>query len=330
VRGSPAVAPEYGTPDANAAAALGTRNPELGTRTLASPRARRLAAERAVNLAAVLGSGPEGAVLASDVANVAPSPPPPPILGEGPAPGAASLAPLVGERAGVRGEAPQASRLWRTMAERMAASWTSAPHFFLVREVIASALVEMHGRVGPAAERRGGVKPTYTDLLVKLVAAALRREPRMNASWDGAGIRQHAEVNVGIATAVEEGLLVPVIHAADTLTLGEVAARRRDLVDRAQSGRLRPEDVAGGTFTISNLGMYNVDAFHAIVNPPQAGILAVGRLADRVVAIDGQPAVRPTLVLTLSCDHRAIDGARAARFLDELATLVEEPWGLLA
>jgi len=216
------------------------------------------------------------------------------------------------------------------MAERMVASWTTAPHFFLVREVIASALVEMHGRVGPAAERRGGVRPTYTDLLVKLVGAALQREPRMNASWAGAGIRQHAEVNVGIATAVEEGLLVPVIHAADTLTLGEVAAKRRDLVDRAQSGRLRPEDVAGGTFTLSNLGMYNVDAFHAIVNPPQAGILAVGRLADRVVAIDGQPAVRPTLTLTLSCDHRAIDGARAARFLDELATLIEEPWGLLA
>jgi pyruvate dehydrogenase E2 component (dihydrolipoamide acetyltransferase) len=215
------------------------------------------------------------------------------------------------------------------MADRVATAWT-APHFFLVREVVATALVEMHGRVGPTIERRGGVRPTYTDLLVRLVAAALRREPRMNVSWDGEAISQHATVNIGIATAVQDGLLVPVIHAADSLTLTEVAATRRDLVDRAQAGTLRSEDVADGTFTISNLGMYNVDAFHAIVNPPQAGILAVGRLADRVVAIDGQPAVRPTLILTLSCDHRAIDGARAARFLDELAMLIEEPWGLLA
>jgi pyruvate dehydrogenase E2 component (dihydrolipoamide acetyltransferase) len=152
----------------------------------------------------------------------------------------------------------------------------------------------------------------------------------MNVSWDDEGVRQHDEVNIGIATAVEDGLLVPVVHGADTLSLGAVAATRRDLANRAQAAQLRPEDVAGGTFTISNLGMYGVDAFHAIVNPPQAGILAVGRIADRVIAIDGQPTVRPTLILTLSCDHRAIDGARAARFLDELATLVEEPWSLLA
>jgi pyruvate dehydrogenase E2 component (dihydrolipoamide acetyltransferase) len=130
--------------------------------------------------------------------------------------------------------------------------------------------------------------------------------------------------------AIEDGLVVPVIHRADTLTLAEIATRREELVTRAQSGKLRPADITGGIFTISNLGMYGVDAFNAIVNPPQAAILAVGRIAERVVAVNGQPAVAPTMVLTLSCDHRAVDGARGAQFLDALTSSVEEPLSLLA
>src|SRR4029434_10491793 len=154
--------------------------------------------------------------------------------------------------------------------------------------------------------------------------------PRVSSSWKDASISQNTDINIGLAVAVDDGLVVPVVHRADTLRLAEIAARREDMVSRAQAGRLRPADIQGGGFTISNLGMYGVDAFNAIVNTPQGAILAVGRIADRVVAISGQPAVQPTMVLTLSCDHRALDGARAAQFLGVLAEVVEEPLTLLA
>jgi pyruvate dehydrogenase E2 component (dihydrolipoamide acetyltransferase) len=269
----------------------------------ASPKARRLAAERGVDLRLVRGSGPGGAVLAADIAAAA-------------APAAPRLGPAA---AGV-------SNVWRIMAERMTASWTTAPHFYLVREVNVSRLVTWRER----ASKQTGVRITYTDLLVKLVAAALGQHPRVNVAWKDGAIVQHGEINIGLAVAIDDGLVVPVLHRADTLSLAEIAGRREDLVSRAQGGRLRPADIQGGGFTISNLGMYGVDAFNAIVNPPQAAILAVGRIADRVVPVDGQPAVRPAMVLTLSCDHRALDGARAAQFLGALAELVEEPLTLLA
>jgi len=192
------------------------------------------------------------------------------------------------------------------MAERMTTSWTTAPHFYLVREVNVSRLVSWLDK----ARKQTGAHVTYTDLLVKLVAAALSQHPRVNASWKDGTIVQNADINIGLAVAIDDGLVVPVIHRADTLRLAEIAARREDVVSRAQTGKLRPADIQGGGFTISNLGMYGVDAFNAIVNPPQAAILAVGRIADRVVALNGQPAVQPTMVLTLSCDHRALDGAR--------------------
>jgi pyruvate dehydrogenase E2 component (dihydrolipoamide acetyltransferase) len=207
------------------------------------------------------------------------------------------------------------------MAERMTASWTTAPHFYLVREVNVSRLVSWRQRLSKPL----GTRVTYTDLLVRLVAAALSEHPRANASWKDGAIVQNAEINIGLAVAVEDGLVVPVLHRADTLSVAEIAASREDLVARAQAGKLRPADIQGGGFTISNLGMFGVDAFSAIVNPPQAAILAVGRIADRVVALNGQPAVQPTVVLTLSCDHRALDGARGARFLEALADLIEEP-----
>ena len=218
------------------------------------------------------------------------------------------------------------SNVWRIMAERMTTSWTSAPHFYLVREVTVSRLATWRER----ASKQTGARITYTDLLVRLVAATIAQQPRVNASWKDGTIVQHADINIGLAVAIDDGLVVPVLHRADTLSLAEIAARREDLVTRAQTGKLRPADIQGGSFTISNLGMYGVDAFNAIVNPPQAAILAVGRIADRVVAVGGQPAVQPTMVLTLSCDHRALDGARAAQFLGTLADVVEEPLTLLA
>jgi pyruvate dehydrogenase E2 component (dihydrolipoamide acetyltransferase) len=272
--------------------------------TPASPKARRLAAERGIDLATLTGSGPGGAVLAADVT-------------EGAAAGAAVPS--------GRPETPAISTVWRIMAERMTASWTSAPHFYLVREVNVSRLVSWL----PKARARTGAHVTYTDLLVKLVAAALAQHPRANASWRDGAIVQNTEINIGLAVAVADGLVVPVLHRPDTLGLAELTARREDLVSRAQAGKLRPPDIQGGGFTISNLGMFGVDAFNAIVNPPQAAILAVGRIADRVVAVDGRPVVQPTMVLTLSCDHRAIDGARGARFLGALADLIEEPLALL-
>jgi pyruvate dehydrogenase E2 component (dihydrolipoamide acetyltransferase) len=207
----------------------------------------------------------------------------------------------------------------------MTQSWTTAPQFHLVREVNASRLIAWRER----ALKRTGVRVTYTDLLVKLVAAAIGQHPGVNASWQDGGIVRRTDINIGLAVAVDDGLVVPVLHHADRLSLGELVAEREALVGRAQAGRLRPADIAGGGFTISNLGMYGVDGFTAIVNPPQAAILAVGRIADRVVAVDGRPAVQPMLVLTLSCDHRALDGARGAQFLATLAGLVEEPLALL-
>ncbi len=267
----------------------------------ASPKARQLAAERGFDLAGLQGSGPDGAVLAADVPASLPSPTP-----------------------------DGMTTIWRVMAERVTASWTTVPHFYLTREIDASGLVELRRRVAPVVERQSRAKPTYTDLLVKLIAVALRDHPRVNAAWVNGRVRLNDEINIGLATAVEDGLIVPVIHRADTITLGAIAQRRHELIERADRGQLKPADIAQGTFTLTNLGMYNVDAFNAIIHAPQAAILAVGRIADRVIAVAGQPAVRPTMVVTLACDHRVVDGARAAQFLDDVAKLIEEPLGLLA
>jgi len=277
-----------------------------GRLVAASPKARRLAAERGIDLRALQGSGPGGAVIAVDVPLTLPSPP-------------------RGQEVAASGAAERVGTVWRIMAERMTASWTSAPHFYLVREVNVTRLRSWL----ETARKQAGARVTYTDLLVKLVAATLAQHPRVNVSWRDGALERHAEINVGLAVALEEGLVVPVIHRADTLGLKDIASRREDLVARAQAGKLRPADIQGGVFTISNLGMYGVDAFSAIVNPPQAAILAVGRITDRVVPVHGQPAVQPTMVLTLSCDHRALDGARGAQFLGALADLVEEPLTLL-
>jgi pyruvate dehydrogenase E2 component (dihydrolipoamide acetyltransferase) len=212
------------------------------------------------------------------------------------------------------------------MAERTARSWQTVPHFFLEREVEATRLNSWR----EAARRRPGSEHiSHTDLLVKVAAEALRRHPRVNSSWQDGTIVPGPGINVAIAVATEEALVVPVVHGADGLGLAEIAERRRTVVEAARAGKLRPDDVQGGTFTISNLGMYGVDAFSAIVNAPQAAILAVGRIAERVVAVDGSPAVRPMLKLTLSLDHRVVDGARGAEFLDTLAALIEEPAGLV-
>jgi pyruvate dehydrogenase E2 component (dihydrolipoamide acetyltransferase) len=249
-------------------------------RPSASPKARRLAEERGVDLSRVVGSGPGGAILEEDILQAAARP--------------------------ATASATEPT-LWRAMAENVTRSWKEAPHFFVFREVDAGSMVE---------ERRGAREAvTYTDLLLRCVAQALARHPRMNCLAP--------EVNIGLAVAVPDGLIVPVIHGVDRMPVEEIAARRKEMVERVRAGRLRAADLSGGTFTVSNLGMYDVDLFTAILTEGQAGILAVGRIADRVVAREGSAVVRPTLLLSLSCDHRMVDGARAAEFIQTLVGLLE-------
>ena len=270
-----------------------------------SPKARRLASERGVNLADVRGSGAGGEILASDILAVAESK-----AGSSPAP--------------VESGGP----ISRLMAERTTQSWTTVPHFFVVRDVDAGALNDARQRLAPEIEQSHALKLTHTDLLAALVARVLVKHPRLNASWTGERVHTNAEINIGLAMAVDDGVVAPVLHNADKSGLREIAAKRCDLTERARGGKLRPADIAGGTFTISNLGMFGVDAFTAIIIPPQAAILAVGRITDRVVPMDGHPGIRPMMTLTLSSDHRVVDGARAAKFLQELVEAIgnPQPW----
>ena len=211
------------------------------------------------------------------------------------------------------------------MAERTTQSWTTVPHFFVSRDVDASALNQFREQIVAEIERQNGVRVTHTDLLVALVAKTLLKHPRLNASWTAEGIRIHQHVNIGVAIAVNDGVVAAVIPNAQSASLAEIAQRRRDVAERARAGKLRPTDIADATFTISNLGMYKVDAFSAIITPPQAAILAVGAIADRVVAVEDKPEVRPTVTLTLSADHRVVDGARAAMFLNDLVEAIRGP-----
>jgi pyruvate dehydrogenase E2 component (dihydrolipoamide acetyltransferase) len=288
-----------------------------------SPKARRLAHEHGVDVTRLRGSGPGGEILAEDVMNAAK----PAGAAAAPLPVAAGVAPVAApsKPQAVAGEVEQLGTVGRLMASRTAQSWTTVPHFFVTRDADAGGLLETHGRLAVEVERAHGIKATLTDLLIALVARVLAKHPRMNASWAAEGIRHNAEINVALAVAVEEGVVAPVLHKANTSKIEEIAVRRRELAERAKAGRLQPADIAGGTFTISNLGMYNVDAFTAIIVPPQAGILAVGRVGDRVVAVDGRPAVRPMITLTLSTDHRVADGARAALFMNDLVEAIREP-----
>ena len=218
---------------------------------------------------------------------------------------------------------PHLSAIARLMAERTTQSWTTVPHFFVTREIDASRLVALREEL---ANKNGQTsRLSHTDLLVALVSRVLTKHPALNASWTGEGIRHNLDINIGLAMAVDDGVVAPVIAKADKSDISQIASRRKDLTERARAGKLHPQDLSGGTFTVSNLGMFNVDAFTAIIIAPQAAILAVGRIADRVVAVDGQPAVRPMISCTLSVDHRVADGARAARFLDDLAQAMTNP-----
>ena len=274
---------------------------------LASPKARRLASERGLDLAAISGSGPDGAVLTADVEAFASA------VRDVPGPPPADAVEL------------EPSRMWQVMASRLTESWQTVPHFYLSRTVDASQLLAWRD----ALRRQGREDITISDLLLRITAVSLRDHPRLNASWRDGHIQQHPQVNIGMAVAVADGLLVPVFHAADTLSLSELADRRQHLVQAARAGQLTLSEMTGGTFSITNLGMFGVEEFKAIVNPPEAAILAIGAIRDAVVAVQGEPAVRSVFNLTLSCDHRAVDGALAARFLATLHERMETPMLLL-
>jgi pyruvate dehydrogenase E2 component (dihydrolipoamide acetyltransferase) len=284
--------------------------PASGPGARTSPKARRLAKELGVDLATLHGSGPGGEILASDVQAAA-----------------SASAAVHPEKKSARIEIP--SSLGRVMAERTTQSWTTVPHFFVSREIEATALNQYRERIVAEIQSRHRVRITHTDLLVALTARVLLKHPRLNASWGAEGIRLHDHVNMGIAIAVNDGVVAAVIPNAHTASLAEIAIQRREVAERARAGRLRPADIAHATFTISNLGMYQVDQFSAIISPPQAAILAVGSIADRVVAVEGQPAVRSMMTLSVSCDHRVADGARAALFLSDLAEATEGPAKIL-
>ncbi len=285
-----------------------------------SPVARRLAQEMGVDLSTVQGTGEGGRVRREDVERAAATRP-------APAPSAPAAPPPIGAAEPLTG-------VRRVVAERMAHSFTSTPHFYLTAEVDATALTRMREGLLPRIEASSGVRLTVTDILVKVCAQALSEHPEVNVAFaesgGGPGIVRQADVNVGVAVALEQGLVVPVVRGADRLTLAEIAGRRTELVERARAGKLGLQDLEGGTFTLSNLGMFGVDQFQAIINAPQAAILAVGRVRERPVAADGAVVVRPTLHLTLSLDHRLLDGAQGARFLERVAQLIAEPYLLLA
>ncbi|MGD0964397.1 MAG: dihydrolipoamide acetyltransferase family protein [Candidatus Acidiferrales bacterium] len=270
-----------------------------------SPKARRLAKENNIDIATLRGSGPDGEILAADILAAAAAPPA--------APASAGAA------------EQKLSSIGRLMAERTTQSWTTVPHFFVTRELDATALNQLRGAILQDIEKSHGVRPTHTDVLVALVARTLAKHPRVNGTWTGTGIRLNPEINVAVAMAVDDGVVTAVIRNAANLGVGEIAVQRRDLTERARANRLRPEDLTGATFTISNLGMHHVDSFTAIIVQPQAGILAVSAIKERVVPVDGRPAVRPIMSLTLSSDHRVVDGARAAAFMHDLVGMLLEP-----
>jgi pyruvate dehydrogenase E2 component (dihydrolipoamide acetyltransferase) len=281
---------------------------ENGGRIKASPLARRIARERGIELSAIAGTGPEGRVVAEDVERAAAT---------APAPTQTVPAPLPEEV-----EVQQLSSMRKTIARRLTEAW-QAPVFQLGVTVdmaraleLRKRLVELHGN---------GTKPTISDLITKVCAAALMRHRAVNALYKGDSIELYPTANIGIAVAIPNGLVVPVIRSCERLSIAEIAAARAAVVDRARAGKLQQADLEDGTFSISNLGMYGIERFIAVLNPPQAAILAVGSTEDRVVAVEGEPVVRPRMELTLTCDHRAVDGATGADFLRTVKSFLEEP-----
>ena len=278
-----------------------------GGRVKASPLARRIAKERGIDLKALRGTGPEGRIVAEDVERA----------GTAPAPAAAAAG------APTEVEVVELTRMRQTIARRLTEAW-QAPHFQIAMSADMRAAIRLRETL-VARTKEGGVKPTYSDILTKVCALALMRHRAINAHFADGKVHQFPTANIGIAVAVPDGLIVPVIPNCEARTISQIAEARKDIVDRARGGKLQTSDLVNGTFTISNLGMYGVERFIAVLNPPQVTILAVGTIEERAVVEDGEVVAQPRMELTLSCDHRAVDGAVASEFLADVKAFLEEP-----
>jgi pyruvate dehydrogenase E2 component (dihydrolipoamide acetyltransferase) len=305
------------------AAQAPAREARSAGRVKASPLARRMAAERGIDLASVSGSGPEGRVVARDLEGAS-----------GPAPGApAAAAPAprspVPPAPRIPADAPYAdvplTQIRKTIARRLTQSIGPIPTFYLTTEVD----MERAAEAREALLAGGGEKVSFNDIIIKATAMALRRHPECNAWWQDDHIRYWNEVHVSMAVAIEDGLITPVVRHTDLKSLREIAAASRDLAGRARERKLKPEEYTGGTFSVSNLGMLDIDEFTAVINPPETGILAVGRMVPQPVVHEGAVAIRRRMRLTMSCDHRVIDGATGARFLQTLKGMLENPLAMV-
>ncbi|HEV7666581.1 MAG TPA: dihydrolipoamide acetyltransferase family protein [Chloroflexota bacterium] len=290
-------------------------------KTRASPMARHIAAEHGLDLTAIQGSGPQGRVIRSDVeAALSSAPPAPPT----PAPDDGASHPQPAAASAQDDERVPLSQMRRTIARRMAESTRTVPHFFLTTTIDATAMVQLRKQIVDS-----GTKVTFNDLIVKGAALALRQVPDVNVSFAEDSLIKHRRVHIGVAVATERGLIVPVLRDVDQKTVSQIARETRDLAERANSGKLQPAEYSGGTFTISNLGMFGVEQFNAVINPPESAILAVGAIVREPAAVEERIELRHHLKLTLSVDHRALDGSVGARYLQALKQLLENPMLLL-
>lgn len=294
--------------------------PDAGdTRTKASPLARSLASEAGINLAQVAGSGDGGRIVKKDVEA---------FLQKGPAPVAngQSAAQTIHYASEGQFEDVPVSQMRKTIARRLTESKNGAPHFYLTVDIDMEAAMGARSRINEL----GNVKISFNDMVIKACAAALRKHPVINASWMGDAIRYNKEINIGVAVAVEDGLLVPVIRHADRKGMGEINTEVKALAEKAKERKLQPQEMQGNTFTISNLGMFGIEEFTAIINPPDACILAVGAIVEKAVVKNGAVVPGHRMKVTLSCDHRVVDGATGAQFLATLKSILEEPLRMLA
>ena len=291
-------------------------------RVKASPLARRLAGELGVDIAAVQGTGPGGRVVKRDIEMAAEAAVAVPAV----APGAPAVAPVVppGEEFA---DVPL-TQMRKTVARRLAESLGPVPHFFLTVDLDMTRALEARARVNEILAAQGA-KASVNDLVIKATAAALTHHPECNAWWQGSSIRRFSSVHMGVAVAVPDGLITPVVRDAHAKGLAQISREVRELAGRAREKKLQPHEYTGSTFSVSNLGMFGIEEFTAVINPPEAGIIAVGAVEERAVAVDGEVVVQPRMRITMSCDHRVIDGAQGARFLATLKSFLEEPATIL-